>query len=398
MMANAARARWAAAARTAAPLWACALVPSAGLVNGALYAPLLFGLGVVVASAGWMADGTRPRADFALLWLAVGFVALGWASVWWSVAPAETARRALQLSLIASGALLLLAVPVPEGELAERLFPMLLAALAIGALVMLADRVAGYRLQHLLAPTAPFPVTKYNRGLDYLTLLVWPLLAIGAVAGRRREVWLAAVLAMLLALVGHSTTAPVAMLVGAAAFVLAVVLPRTISGLAAGSLTLLAITLPVWLRLAAAHRGAFVGHIKASGIHRLEIWDYMTARVTERPLLGWGLAAANNVPIRPQELARYQFVVPQGVYPHQQWLELWLELGVAGVLIALAASLLVVGRIDRLPPHTRPFGFAAFAAAMTVSFSSFEITTDSWWAALAGTAFLVRAAVRLEVA
>jgi len=396
-MANARTGR-ARAVQAAAPLLVCALVPSAGLVNGALYAPLLFGLGVVLAAAGWMADGTRPRADFALLLLAASFVALGWASFCWSVAPAETAGRALQLGLIAPGALLLLAARAPGTNVAERLFPVLLAALAVGALAMLADRAAGYPLQHLLAPKAAYPVTKYNRGLDYLALLVWPVLALGAVLGRRRETWLAALLALLLALVGRSTTAPVALLVGAAAFGLAALAPRLAPRLAAASLTLLATTLPVWLRLAASHRAALLGHIKASGIHRLEIWDYMTARVAERPLLGWGLAAANSVPIRPQELAQYRFVVPQGVYPHQQWLELWLELGVAGVLIALAAALLVLGRIDHLPPPTRKFAFAAFAAAMTVSFSSFEITTDSWWAVLAGTAYLVRAAARLETA
>jgi O-antigen ligase len=398
-MASAARTRLAGAVRTAAPLWVFAALPSAGLVNGALYAPLLFGLGGVLAVAGWAAGSARPRLDLPLLVLTAAFVALSWASLLWSVAPAETARRALQLSAIAAACLLLLAVPPPAPDRAERLFPVLLAALAVGALAMLADRVAGYPMQHRLAAKATYAVTKYNRGLDYLALLVWPMLACGIAARRhRRELALACILALLLSAVGKSTTAPVALLVGGAALGLALLAPRKVGGLAAGAVTLMAITAPVWLRVAAQHRGALVGHIKASGIHRLEIWDYMTARVAERPLLGWGLAAANAVPIRPEELAHYRFVVPQGVYPHQQWLELWLELGVAGVLVALAATLLVLGRIANLPPATRAFGFATFAAAIAVSLSSFEITTDSWWAALAGSAFLLRAAARLEAA
>jgi len=398
-MAGAARTRLAGAVRTAAPLWVFALLPSAGLVNGALYAPLLFGLGILVTPAGWAAYGARPRADGALLVLAGLFVALGWASIAWSVAPAESARRALQLSLIAGAALLLLAVRPPEGKTAKKLFPVMLAALAAGALIMMADRALGYKLQHLVASKATYAATKYNRGLDYLSLLAWPMLACGVAARRRgRELALAAILALLLAAAGKSTTAPVAMLVGGAGFALAVLAPRQVTRLAAGTVTLMAITLPVWLRAAAEHRASLAAYIKASGMHRLEIWDYMTARVAERPVLGWGLAAANAVPIRPAELAHYQFVVPQGVYPHQQWLELWLELGVAGALLALALALLVFSRIDRLPLRIRPFGFAAFAAALAVSLSNFEITTDSWWAALAGTAFLVRAAARMEAA
>jgi O-antigen ligase len=397
-MASAARTRIAGAVRSAAPLWVFAALPSAGLVNGALYAPLLFGFAIAVTLAAWAADGTPPRADGALLVLAGLLVALGWASVAWSVAPAESARRALQLTLIAAASLLLLAVPSADGAVAKKLFPVMLAALAVGALTMVADRALGYPLQHLMAAKATYPVAKYNRGLDYFSLLAWPMLACGAVARRGRELVLAALLAALLAVAGRSTTAPVALLCGAAGYGLAVFWPRHVARVATLAVTLMAVTLPVWLRIAAAHRAGLAGHIKASGMHRLEIWDYMTARVMERPLLGWGLAAANAVPIRPAELAHYRFVVPQGVYPHQQWLELWLELGVVGALLALALALLVLGRIARLPPRTRAFGFAAFAAALAVSFSNFEITTDSWWAALAGTAFLLRAAARLEAA
>ncbi len=387
------------AVRSAAPVCAFAALPSAGLVNGALYAPLLFGLGVVLAAALWVADAARPRADGALLLLAVLFVALGWASIAWSVAPAESARRALQLTAIAAASLLLLAVPPPEGAAVERLFAVMLGTLAIGALAMVGDRALGYPLQHLIAAKAAYPVTKYNRGLDYLALLVWPMLACGAAARRRpREMLLAATLALLVAAAGKSTTAPAALLVGAACYGLAVRTPRWGTRLVAASVTLMAVTLPVWLRMAAQHRALLVGHIKMSGLHRLEIWDYMTARVAERPLFGWGLAAANAVPIHPAELASYRFVVPQGVYPHQQWLELWLELGVVGALLALALALLALGRIARLPPGTAAFALAAFAAALAVSFSNFEITTDSWWAALAGTAFLMRAAARREAA
>jgi hypothetical protein len=45
-----------------------------------------------------------------------------------------------------------------------------------------------------------------------------------------------------------------------------------------------------------------------------------------------------------------------------------------------------------VPPRIAPFACAAFAAAAAVSASSFELTTDSWWAALALTATLLRLA------
>jgi exopolysaccharide production protein ExoQ len=274
----------------------------------------------------------------------------------------------------------------------------MLAALALGALVMVLDRALHYPLQQIVAGKASYPSAKYNRGLDYMALLIWPLLACGAMAQRGRVVILAAILMACLAAAGASTSSRMALLAGAAFYGAARLLPRQTPRLTASFLVVMALTLPVWLRRAARHRAELAGHIKESGIHRLEIWDYMTARVAERPLLGWGLGAAHAVPIHPDELRSFHFVTPQGVYPHQQWLELWLELGVLGAVLALAFTLLVLWRTARLPPRIRPFGYATIGAALAVSFSNFEITTDSWWAALAATAFLLRAAARLEAA
>jgi O-antigen ligase len=113
----------------------------------------------------------------------------------------------------------------------------------------------------------------------------------------------------------------------------------------------------------------------------------MSARILERPLTGWGLGVAKVVPIRADELATYLYADANGIYPHNQWIELWLETGLPGVLLALALLLLVLWR---LRGAWRAFGLAAVAAVLTASLLNFEITTDSWWAALTAAAVLVR--------
>jgi len=127
--------------------------------------------------------------------------------------------------------------------------------------------------------------------------------------------------------------------------------------------------------------------IKWSGIHRLEIWDYMSARILERPLTGWGLGVAKVVPIHADELATYLYADATGIYPHNQWIELWLETGLLGIVLALALVLLALWRIRG---RWGAYGLAAVAAALTASLLNFEITTDSWWAALAAAAVLYR--------
>jgi O-antigen ligase len=155
-----------------------------------------------------------------------------------------------------------------------------------------------------------------------------------------------------------------------------------------GALVLGAIGLPFALRLLSGVRGLLAPHIKESLLARLEIWDYVSARVMERPLFGWGIWSAKSLPISAEELSHYVREHGVGIYPHNQWLELWVETGVFGVALALAFVLLVLARIGRMPRQAQPFALAAVFLALMVSLTSFEITTDSWWAALAACAFL----------
>jgi O-antigen ligase len=146
--------------------------------------------------------------------------------------------------------------------------------------------------------------------------------------------------------------------------------------------------LPAALHLLAARMTELAPVLKPSGLMRLEIWDYMTARIFQYPILGWGLLSAKVLPIHPEEMARYIYGDPRGFYPHNQWLELWVELGLLGAALGLAFALLVLRRIRPLPPPIRPFAYAAFAAAMTIASVNYEVVTDSWWAALAACAVL----------
>jgi O-antigen ligase len=91
-------------------------------------------------------------------------------------------------------------------------------------------------------------------------------------------------------------------------------------------------------------------------------------------------------------------VRPNGeLYPHNQWLELWVETGALGAAAGLAFALLLLRRISRLAAPLRPFACAMFVSAVVISNVNFEVTTDSWWAALAASCWLL-AVVQRRVA
>jgi O-antigen ligase len=363
----------------------------AGTFVGAADAAAAFGLAVLLFLGG-TARRNWPELDRQLAAIAILFIALCWASTAWSIAPSHSAHGALQITLVAAGALILLGERKPLAHGATTILLAALTGATIGAALGLVDFHASFPImRHLLPPNAPEYAmgSKMDRGLSYLVFLAWPLLAF---AWRdRSRVWACLLAALVIALVGssHGVTVQLSLLTGIVAFAIAAVAPRLVAlGLALGSVAAAALT-PILALDFGARLLPWAQRIKPSAVHRLEIWDYMSRRALERPLTGWGWWTAHMLPIHPDELARYQYVTPNGSpHPHGNWVQLWVETGVFGVALGLAFALLILWRAWRMPSPYRPFALACCASVFIIAMASFDLATDSWWAALAATGLL----------
>ena len=364
------------------------LLPVAGLLAGPIYAPAVFAVAVV--RLGWMAARQRrfPVVDRPLVALAGLFILLGWAGLAWSVAPGRSFAAALQTTAVLPVSLGFVAAcrPFPAAR-AETLAIAMAASFLAGSLILLADRLDGFWLLKMIDGKNVWP-TKYNRGIDYFALILFPTLGFFVGARRWRLAAMLALAAVLTAAAGRNTTAQVAMPLAALAAALAMATPRAAELLVAGATSLLALGLPFLLRVVEHFRSLIAPHVKSSGLERLEIWDYLSAHVQQRPFTGWGLWTSRLLPATPAEMLNYQRAAGSGIYPHNQWLELWVETGLPGVLIGLAFALLILARIRALAPALRPAAYATYVMAMGIASLGFEITTDSWWAALAASAAL----------
>jgi hypothetical protein len=367
-------------------------LPTLGLIAGPSYSSLIFGLAAVQLIHFVAVKRRLPVLDRELSLVAIVFAALCWASITWSVAPTRSLSGAAQITAIFAGGLALLSLPPATDAATQRLFRILLVATLVGAVVIAVDRLLGYPLEAIVAGRPGVDASiKYNRGIDHLVLLSWPQFSFAAWHRRRRHALLLAAGMIVILAAGLSLAGQLAAFAGLAVLAAAYVAPQAVLVTLAGGTAVLAAGVPFALRLLATHRSALVPYVKLSGLQRLEIWDYMTAHVLQRPFLGWGFAAANAVPITQDELSHYVVQHNQGIYPHDQWLELWVETGALGAVIGLIFALLVVRRIQRLADPIRPFACAAFASAVTISCVNFEVMTDSWWAALAASAYLFAA-------
>jgi O-Antigen ligase len=372
-----------------APVLAFAALPTVGLLAGPSYSSMIIGLAVAQLVFGVAAGRGVPSVDRSFATLAGLFLALCWVSVAWSIVPRESIRGALGLTGVLVAMLVVQAGRYDRPEAAAMLFRVLYIAMLVGIAVACVDMALHYPLESLVS-TKPgvHAATKYNRGFDYLVLIAWPVMAR---LWERRRWWDVGALVVAIGVmltVTLSEAARAAVATGVIVLVLAWAAPRLVAGGFTWVVAALVAVLPVALNLLAARRAELARFLKPSGMSRLEIWDYMTARVFEHPIRGWGLLSAKHLPIHADELARYTYIDARGIYPHNQWLELWVELGALGAALGLAFALLVLWRVRRLPRPVQPFAYAAFTSAMTVASVNYEVTTDSWWSALAATAVL----------
>ena len=75
-----------------------------------------------------------------------------------------------------------------------------------------------------------------------------------------------------------------------------------------------------------------------SAVHRIKIWEFVAKKISERPLLGWGMNSSKHF-----SDGKNMVYTVSGEYlgealplhPHNTILQIWVELGLPGILVFL---------------------------------------------------------------
>lgn len=238
-------------------------------------------------------------------------------------------------------------------------------------------------------------------GSVILSLLMWPALVILNFHRLR------GLLIILLAVVGFAVfqygnaAALVAIVVGFGASTLARVNRRVAAGVMSAIFVTLVMATPLITTLLlgdrdmervavdSARRG-----VPSSMIGRMFIYDFVSERVAEKPLRGWGLNSARSIPGGSDKYLVYdkegpgsrgQFIIEEiylPLHPHNQALQIWLELGAVGALIIAALGGWLIWRLRENGPTgpTHPMFFGLVSSIIIYDFLSFG-AWQSWWIA-----------------
>jgi len=362
-------------------------VPLVGIFAPLGLAPLLIVAGVGVLCCVPPRDLALycPRITSAVL---LGVVCWGAASSIWAMLASAALYKAAQLIPLFAAALVLIAADrllLPAAR--DRIRAALILGVGAALVLLMFERLSDTIISDLLSG---FPLDRtlllkrYNRGVTILTILLWP--AVYAV--RRRVGWPAAVafavfaIAVIASLASRTAVVTVAFgLIFAVAglasrrFLLALAALAAIAvfvGPVLAPLTILKRSDVIELRDEAITLNVL------SSFHRLRIWEFTLQRIADKPLIGWGLDAARDLPGGKVESDAMGTLMP--LHPHNAVLQVHVELGVIGTFLAAVLIGSALWGARRYGEDTPAAGvmLAAVFSAIAVASLSYGIW-QSWW-------------------
>ena len=287
----------------------------------------------------------------------------------------------------------------------KHLFNALALAAFVGALALGIELTLDAPMLHM-SKGDQAGLTRYNRGLSYLVVLALPIMAalwtrplpetekkwmIGKISFQlstdRVVPYLIFIIVMLFATgLTESRAAKLAFIVAILTVIIGRIAPRfTYRGLLASIVVLL--SWPFVVQKSFVLFQDRLAHLPNSWRARVEIWDYMSYRITEHPWLGWGLGTSKFLDFKNPHGDMYQLIRDFAPHPHNVVTQLWVELGLPGLALGIIFALLSLRQASRLAAPLAPYAMGAWAAALCLSLVAYNFWTDSMFATFALTGF-----------
>lgn len=229
-------------------------------------------------------------------------------------------------------------------------------------------------------------------GTVILSLFIWPAVTGLLMYGRRWEAVILFVVVAALSVGFGSESGLIAILLGWFVWWLVAIAGRkAVAGLSVLFIIIVLTTPFIFMRVLTTETISRivteVPHAPNSALVRLMIWKFTSERIAERPLAGWGFDAARRIPGGGDKFilknAAGQMVTDElnlPLHPHNQILQIWLELGAVGALIVAFTGAVLIVQTAKLPPVARNGSIALITSVLVFDCLSYG-AWQSWWIA-----------------
>lgn len=334
--------------------------------------------------------------------LAAAFLILVAVGASWSVS-ARAAATAAEVGYVALGVLVVgRLLRTAQAEEIDRINRSFLVGVGIGFAIWVFDLAFDHPVHRLLDRIPDDEsLIKSNvpkRTAGALTLLIWPLLALMFRAPRLRAPAILLYLVLLASTeVVSGRSALVGLVIGATVLAAGLLRPiATRRGLTIAIIAILVGVVPATHLLVTRTNLMTDERLFSSARHRIEIWERAAARVPDAPFLGHGIDAARTMPPRGDETSRFDELTDHlfPLHPHNAFLEVWLELGALGVVLAVGLILRLSRAIGRLPGRMPAVATGQLAAALVLGGVAYGFWQAWWMSSFAAAGLMTLAAAR----
>jgi len=362
----------------------------------AMFVPRFLGYGpAIIGLVGFLAArpvfGVWPRLPrFAVLWSLFILALMGLSSLW-AVDPDFALERTGKSALVFLGGNLLLSLALFMPRELLRIWPRYVltgGVIALGLLCFefLSDG-AIYKLLRGLGQDTPMNFSGLNRSVITLVIFAFVMIAAmrSAFSGARMYAALGLfALAMVFVLTQTSSQSAQVSLALGVLFLLAFPYRCKASWLAlGGAITAGALATP-WIAQVMfsslpeiTERYDWFQHSYAAD--RMEIWDFISRRALESPVIGHGVEATRA--ITDFDTAMIYHTVPTILHPHNLFVQAWIEFGVIGAVMASAFFITLFYQIARLPVPAARIALAGLMTCLSAASISYGLW-QGWWLGL----------------
>ena len=354
-----------------------ALFAPKGIVILALLAAVLVAArrSVIEAAAGQL------RTPIGML-LVLG---LGWAAATsiWSPDPVKAVTLSLSLVGLFAAGFVLLGAARSVADAGKKTIATGLMAGGVLFLALVAFELAGGGILIGVVRGDVSPEV-FNRGSAILASFMWLFAAV--FAARRDNRWGFGFIALsLIALFFLPMFAALlAAVAGLAVFAAVLAAPRPALAVLAIGVAAVILGAPfasLWL-FNPENVAAWFPDLPTSWQHRIYLWQFVSQRITEAPVFGWGLDASRAIPGGAAQVTdRLALAAPAlPLHPHNAAIQVWLELGLPGIVLMAAGAVIAIltlrkARLDAMP---RAAAAAALTTWLVLAMLSFGIW-QNWW-------------------
>ncbi|MCX4083597.1 O-antigen ligase [Rickettsia hoogstraalii] len=229
---------------------------------------------------------------------------------------------------------------------------------------------------------ASFGLYMLDRGCALLSITSWVAIIILLSSGKRRHALMLYILVLYLLSISDSLASFLGFSIGGVIFILARLIKPIFFKLIAISLITGSLLFPV-IATQIEPRDLSEKYLatQPSAAHRLFIWHFVANKITLKPILGYGFASSKYIKVNNSKMINYNGEKwhPLPLHPHNNILQITLELGIIGLILFLCLVYKYLKQISNLENNNfKAISYACFINYYIIGMISYNIW-QIWW-------------------